>query len=828
MDLITEVTNKIANIAGFEVSTYNKTSHLTDKLIRNSLKGAVNLSDYIFYRYFDKDEQLFFGEHGMGGFCLEISPIVGVNSNVEKSLDYFFKKELPDNYFVQFLLVASNEIEPVLSLWESGRTAIHPILQKLTKKRAKYIRKRAGDLSGKYGRIARDFRIFVNVSRQISFKKEDNKELVSFRKVLLEKLKNMQFQSRICDEHDLIALNKEIFEFREGKQQKYECHNPHATLNERVLSANMRYRLDDTCLNNLTTNISTSCFSLNKYPPDWSLGKMINLLGDSEAFGADLPCRFIISYTVASNISNSHKGTLVTKGTKVIEASEQWYSRHNRELHRQAANWKDVIDSVKNEDRFLSESFQVMVSSSLETLPSAEQAMVALYSKYGFELVRQDNFHLPCLLSMLPMMQSVYWGSLGSVRNVKIALASTILKRLPIHAEWKGVPESGMLFFGRYGQIFNWNHFYRIASGNYNGVFIGPSGGGKSVALQENVVCQMCMGAQVFVLDIGQSFAEIAKLLNGEIVQFGKESRVVLNPFSTFRSGMDVEDFALMVKGAKELLVIMCGIEDIVGEAELEKAIKAAVQKSNYNIDINGFVEYLQASDSARLREYGLSLYSYTREGIYGKYFSGGRNSDFKKQLTIFEFEEIKKDKKLLSIVLQTLLMEITNQFLLGDRSKRFVIIIDEAWMLLDYTAKFIAELYRTVRKYNGAIISCVQNLADLDQDGDRRTILENSTWTVLLKQDEKGIDAFKRSEAFKDMIPLIKSISFVPGKFSEMLLYASGVTVVGRLLLDKYSATLYSTDAKDFTQLKTMQAQGMTLDEAIEALSIKKYREAA
>jgi len=77
-------------------------------------------------------------------------------------------------------------------------------------------------------------------------------------------------------------------------------------------------------------------------------------------------------------------------------------------------------------------------------------------------------------------------------------------------------------------------------------------------------------------------------------------------------------------------------------------------------------------------------------------------------------------------------------------------------------------------------------------------------------------------------MIPLIKSISFVPGKFSEMLLYASGVTVVGRLLLDKYSATLYSTDAKDFTQLKTMQAQGMTLDEAIEALSIKKYREAA
>ena len=828
MNLITEITNKIADITGFESSTYNKTSHLTNELVKSSLKGAVNLSDYIFYRYFDQDKQLFFGEHGMGGFCLEISPIVGVNPNAEISLDYFFKKELPDNYFVQFLLLASNEIEPILSLWESGRTSSHPILQKLTKRRAEYIRKRAGDLSGKYGRIARDFKIFINVSRQIALKESDIKELVGFRKILLEKLKNMQFQSRVCDEHDLIALNKEIFEFREGSQQKYECNNPYATLNERVLSANMRYRLDDKCLNNLTTNISTSCFSLNKYPSDWSLGKMINLLGDSQAFGSDLPCRFIISYTVASNITSSHKSTLIAKGTKVIEASEQWYSRHNRDLHRQAINWKDVIDSAKNEDRFLSESFQVAVSSSLEMLASAEQAIVGLYSKYGFELIRQDNFHLPSLLSMLPMMQSVYWGSLSMVRNVKIALSSTVMSRLPIHAEWKGVPESGILFFGRNGQIFNWNHFYKIASGNFNGVVIGPSGGGKSVALQENVVCQMCMGAQVFVLDIGKSFQEIAKLLDGDIIQFGKSVRVVLNPFSTFKPGMNLEDFNLMVKGAKALLTIMCGAEGEVGEAELEKAIKAAVQLNNYQIDINGFVEYLQASDSARLRDYGLSLYSYTSDGIYGKYFSGGRSSDFKKQLTIFEFEEIKKDEKLMSIVLQTLLMEITNQFLLGDRKKRFVIIIDEAWNLLDYTAKFIAELYRTVRKYNGAIISCVQNISDLDHDRDRKTILSNSTWTVLLQQNKTDLGNFRNSEAFKDKLSLIESISFVPGKFSEMLLYTNGVAVVGRLLLDKYSATLYSTDAADYSALETMQKQGMSLDEAIEELSIKKYGEAA
>lgn len=45
----------------------------------------------------------------------------------------------------------------------------------------------------------------------------------------------------------------------------------------------------------------------------------------------------------------------------------------------------------------------------------------------------------------------------------------------------------------------------------------------------------------------------------------------------------------------------------------------------------------------------------------------------------------------LLSIVLQILLMEVTNQFLCGDRQTPFMIIVDEAWMLLDFAAGFFA-----------------------------------------------------------------------------------------------------------------------------------------
>lgn len=223
-----------------------------------------------------------------------------------------------------------------------------------------------------------------------------------------------------------------------------------------------------------------------------------------------------------------------------------------------------------------------------------------------------------------------------------------------------------------------------------------------------------------------------------------------------------------------------------------------------------------------------LSLFSYSREGLYGKFFGGhrGQNKEvtFDKQITVFEFEEIKNDPLLLAVVLQIIGMQIFMQVLTGDRSKRFVLIVDEAWMILGFAAKFLAELARTIRKYGGSLVVCVQNFTDLQGGDHERAVLENSTWTVLLKQDEKGINAFKTSEAFKDMVPLIKSISIARDKYAEALLCATGVKVIGRLVLDNYSKILYSTDADVFRGLNELTSSGIPLDEAVSIIAERKY----
>lgn len=816
-----DITNKIASKMGFDASTYMRNQTVYKELIYSCLNGAVPLHDYLQYRYFDSEKKLFYLEEDVVGFIFEIAPIVGVDEALVKNLNYFFERELPQNSVIQFLLLASSDITDILDHWSNGRIANNNLLQKITKKRSDFIRSLAAQYANNDGRLARDFRIYISFSCKIH-NSRTVREILLFKKALLTKLETINLSPRECDTADLIRVIREIFEFAPGHAVNNKSSNPSAPLNEQLLNFGFKYNLEENNFTNETTKIATRCYYPKNLPVSGSLWWMIDLLGSSDRVNLNIPARFIISYCVAS--SEKNQDAYVAQGRRVIHAAEQVYSRHNRDLKRDAEEWQDIIDRAKNGERFLTESFCVMISSEVKHIDIAEQSLTSLYQLNDWELVSVAQFHLPAILSNLPLQQIEYWKILRKMRLVRICQSSEVVAKLPIHGEWKGVPLPGVLLLGRRGQLFQWNPFYRITSGNYNVCVIGPSGGGKSVFLQSLADSMMAQLVRVFVLDIGQSFAEMGKLFDGEIIQFGRAKALALNPFAGLRLNMNQDDFTNLIKCAKELLIIMCGVNDEYGAGTLEKAIKDAVIEYEHKLDIDLFVEYLGSINDKRLNQYAMALYSYTREGIYGKYFSGNKNATFHRQITLFEFEEIKKDKKLIAIILQVLLIEITNQFLTSDRSQKFMIIVDEAWMLLDYSAGFFAEFARTVRKYGGSLVTCVQNYSDLQKTQSHQAILENSSWTLLLKQDEKGLHSFRESEAFKDKLPLIQSVSLMPGKYSEILISATGVSVVGRLVLDEYSSALYSTDSEDFKFLKVQEARGISLDSAIEKLASKKH----
>ena len=798
----------------------NVESENTSTIVDKILTGTFALDDYLSYRYFDEENNLFLSDGNICGFMLEISPIVGVDDSVHKNLSHFFNDELPEYSYLQFLLVASHDVEDILSRWQEARTNSSPLLDKITKRRAQFVRERATSFGVSDGRIARDYRIFVSFSQIIDTKNNTKSGITSFRDSFINKLESLQLAPRTCDAIDLIRLVRTMLQM-ELSTNTSASYNPLELLSKQIVSPSVMQGIEDDRINHPSSGLVSRIYHIKELPLEFSLAETINLFGDSTRSSMGIPARFIISYSVSSNISKSGSAMITARGKKVIEASEKWYSNGNRDLKREAAEWQDINDRVtSNGERLLTEHWSLMITSTNASIDIVSQNLINLYNNNNFRLGVSSNLQLPSLLSMLPMQQGLMWNILDKFKLTRLVLSKEVIARLPIHAEWKGVPKSGVLLHARRGQLFNFNPFYKISSGNYNICIFAPSGGGKSVFLQELAVSLMAQNTRMFILDIGQSFANICTLLDGEIIQFGRNAPFSLNPFASFYKGMSPDDKDEFLKCTKGLLEVMCGVgDDARGSAELEKAIVAALVQNNYKLDISSFAKFLEDSDSVILQKYGATLYPYTNEGLYGKYFSGTKQATFKRLITVFEFEEIKNDPKLLSIVLQILLMEVTNQFLTGDRQTPFMIIVDEAWMLLDFATSFFAAFVRTVRKYGGSLVICVQNFMDLHKTQEHRTILENSTWTILLKQDEKGLGAFKESEAFKEMIPLIKSISLSPNKYAEALLYTTGVTVVGKLVLDDYSKALFSTDPSDFNFLKNKTKEGISLDEAVEQL---------
>lgn len=844
---------KIAEKFGFS-SNFQDSSKNVETEVDKSILGAKSFAEFLNYKYFDDD--LFINGDGSAGFLIKLSPIVGSDENHIKNLELFFNDELPLGGYLSFCLIASNDIDPILNVWKDGRVSYNQALKNLETSREGFLRETANNYIDYSGTNARNFKLYLSYVE----KKPDIKKLKIFLQSLRQKLETLELAPAILGVEDLIYLVREILEvnFESTSRPKANIckYNKNRFISDQILTPGKRIDILDDRIEHRSTDLTSRSYFALSLPSEFSLNEMITLLGDSSRAQLSIPGRFIINYVIANNLNKASQNAIISKGNRVIEASEQWYSRNNRNLIREAVEWKDVNDRAKNGEKFLNEYFQVTLTTKSGLIEQAEQNLYSLYNLLGWRLELNEYFQFPALLTCLPFHAHKSWTYFDYYKLTKTALSSEVIAKLPIHGEWRGVPEPGMLLQGRRGQLFHFNQFYRISSGNYNVCVFGPSGSGKSVFLQEMTTCLMAQDCKVFILDIGRSFKNICELLDGEFIQFGAKSDIVLNPFVGFDANMSEEDRLTSITYAKAIIASMCNATgDVLKESIIEKAIKSGLEEYGSSLDITILADIIKkmgkedASAGDIALNISLGLYSYTSDGMWGKFFSPKKDTPtpnkeqrekeenkelgkekkerketkFEKQITVFEFEEI-KNRNLLAVVLQIISMQIFMQVLTSDRSKRFVLIVDEAWRILDYSAQFLAELARTFRKYGGSLVVCVQNFNDMQGSDHHRSVLENSTWTVLLKQDEKGLHAFKNSEAFKDMLPLIKSISVVPGKYSESLIYTTGVKVIGRLMLDNYSKILYSTDSHIYKSLNDLVDGGMPISQAVAKIAEFKY----
>jgi conjugal transfer ATP-binding protein TraC len=864
------------------------------KALTKETGGAIPLADCLLYDYFDEISHIAFNKDSLG-FFMEINALIGTDSSIEKNLTLIFNDELPSDGHLQFLVIASNDIDPVLSSWQQGRVYGGPELARITYYRRWFIENCSRDYrNASDGRLARNFRLFVSYS---SSDKGDSsfEATLKFKDKLYNKLQAENLNPRLCNAAELIDIAREILQMRLEKKQ----HSEYDFLNDissQILKNNDSTIEEDKIVHH-DSGLVSKILAPTELPSGFSLVEMINLLGDEYK---SIPGRFIICYSLANNIGVKGASSIIAGGDRIISAANKAYTKDDLVAKEEASKWVQVKAIHKKGEIFLNESMLVMITSPKEDIDTAEEVIKSLYNGHDWKLSICNKIQRISSLAMLPMMASSYFRMLQFFKLTRYALSGDVVAKLPVQGEWKGVPKSGVLLMGRRGQLFNFNPFYRVGGGgNYNICMMAPSGAGKSFLLLELVQSMLAQDVAVFVMDIGASYKNIAHLLGNrsEMVSFNKENKISLNPFSALSNsgavyvkalemlglGRTIKEISeitglteekiealkigksnapgkiketdaielleIAIKGskkkhfvtkdsvvyAKSMIAAMCGKSgDGRSEALIERAIMLGISEYGNKLDITKLSLVLDNLKSRKgetvvgASAMADSLYPYTEDGIHGRFFKQGKEASFKEMLTIFELEELVNDEPLLAVVLQVVLMQITMQFLCGDRTRRFMLVVDEAWMILDYAASFLERFARTVRKYGGSLVVCTQDLSSFANTcGSRKSqaaVLESSSWKLILAQKEEGIETFAKSQAYEKYIELIKTVrKCSSNKFSEVLISTNGVNVVGRFAADPYSTALFSTEDKDYAFLLKKEKEGMSKHDAIIALS-KKY----
>ena len=814
----------------------NREGHNTEhqsqfQIAVKQMASFYKLCDLLPYDAYCPKTKLFYNQESVG-FVIETAPLVGASAEMQKEVSNLFALSLPETSALQVMLWADPHIGDYLRVYQQARKTRSETLQSLTlqsmaKQRADYLKQFAYHSPFK-PYCLRNFRCFLSFSKTRSAAVKADQELCDrLKNQIITTLQMLGLPVHSWDANDLLAtlagiLNTTTMEVKLPKVSW----NPLQSLAEQLSggTANLAVKDLGLALNNQDLEVRT--YSAKSYPSYWSLHAMGELIGDLERDQAQIPCPFMIHYGVTIPKQEKPKNQLLAKASYVEKQAYSPIGKYLPSIMAEAEELAYVREAMNKGERIVHTQFGVILMAKPEAIDNAEQILLNLYTAKEWQLQANRYLHLPMFLTSLPML----WGqakvqALLHLKKLKTTLSTESANLLPIQGEWKGTKTPGMLLAGRRGQVFSWYAFDNDA-GNYNVCVVGRSGSGKSVFMQELMTTTLGLGGRVFILDVGRSFEKTCFLLEGQFIEFSPHHSLCLNPFTTIPTdNQEVANDALAM--LKSVLILMAapnhGVDD-KGAALLEQAMLETWEKYQNASTISQIADWLTNHADPKAKDLGQMLYPYTISGTYGRYFNGPSTVNLNNPLIVIELEELKERKDLQAVVVQMMIINITNQMFLGDRQTPFNIVFDEAWDMLrgKQSGVFIETLARRLRKYKGSLVVGTQSINDFYQSPGAQAAFDNSDWMCMLAQKPESIEQLKKSERLSlspQKEAQLKSVKTKQGQYAEVMIIGPNGYAIGRLILDPFSSLLYSTKPEDFHAVKQLTQTGMSVGDAVNQL---------
>ncbi|QES95914.1 TraC family protein [Orientia tsutsugamushi] len=804
-------------------------------------------SKHFVYESYDDETQLFFNR-GSIGFVLLAWPLVGASVSAQNEIAEFLKSDenLPAESSLQVLMIGSNNIENFLSNWQSYRKG--EIFIELANKRTEFLR----DQAQKSGSV-KDVVLLISVT--IPNLNANIDDMIRRRDALKDTFRSIGLSTENVNAQQLLKFLRVIFGWPEEEHSNI---NQYEILSEQILSGDFSLFENDDCVNVNDDQIFIS-LEARKRPAEWKLSAMDLFLGNEMRRDEYIKSNFLIHFGLQILPNQAMERTAAITKREALERNiNAGMGKFFPDIQQEAADLASVVAALQSGDRVVNIHFNVIMFDKTKKAKQSASAFCSMLRRSGWYFVPCKYDHVAVLLAALPM-QLVEQGPKGILgqktsgvgvalsslgRGIKtVSVESKVL--LPIIGEWKGdLSSPGMLLAGRRGQIMYWSPFggallpalnkHGVAPNeNFNLCIAGVPGSGKSVFMQELMLSVLGVGGKVFVLDYGRSFKRTCLILGGRYIEFDMKNPVSINPFSEVPeddSAKSIEARSDFLSNFPSILATMAapqyGTSDLQ-QPMLQRALISVWQKNGAKAEITDIADWLSNREESYAKELGNMLFPFTKDGQHGRFFSGKAQLSLNSDIVVIETDHLRSVPELLAVIVQIMIVHINQTMVKGDRSRPFLIMIDEAWKLLagKRSGEFIEEAGRIARKYNGSIALATQQLTDyFHQEGSAsEKAFENSSHKIILKQNSESFKAMRANPKLAGFVDedwklnLLQSVHSNPPYYSEIAIYSPNVSgVIGRLMIDPFTLLLTSTNARDYQAIEDHMAKGMNVSEAI------------
>ena len=409
---------------------------------------------------------------------------------------------------------------------------------------------------------------------------------------------------------------------------------------------------------------------------------------------------------------------------------------------------EEIMDDVRENDQclFYVGVTIILMADTMEELKSITETVETIGKRNSCVIDVHYLKQREALNTALPI-------GVRQVETMRTMLTQSLAVLMPFNVQ--ELNDRGGIYYGINQVSRNINVGDRKKLINGNGFVFGVPGSGKSF------FCKMEMGSvflsggdEIIVIDPMNEYFDIAQTYGGTVINMSTYTDNYVNPLNMDVWELDPNDTKGAVREKGEFMLGLC--EQCIGDSlnsRQKSIIDRCVRKLYMDIArgrekyvpvMSDFYELLLLQPEEEAKEIALSLELFVNGSL--NIFNHQTNVDVDNRFVVYGIRDLGTE---LSPITMLVMMESIQQRIVenGKKGKATWLYIDEFHVLLnsEYSAKYLQQLWKKVRKQGGLCTGITQNVVDLLQNYTATTMLANSEFVALMKQ--ANTDSSKMAE---------------------------------------------------------------------------------